>query len=175
MLQLHPEESWFVTQVIPRHEKSVDTILGIKCYQHFLPIHRARRKWSDRTKVVDEPLFPGYVFVRVKRSLMGPILGIPGVIRIVSFGGVPHPISEEEIEALRLVFRSSREVCSFPYLNVGQNVRVISGPLSGIRGIVTKFKKHDRLILSIDLIMKSVSVEINGSEIEPIESKVSTL
>jgi transcription antitermination factor NusG len=172
MPQFTAGDSWFAVQVTPRHEKKVDVILGVRSYEHFLPIYLARRKWSDRVKIIEEPLFPGYVFVKTKRSGAGPLLALPGVIRIVSFGGTPCPIPDEEIDALRLICDSKRDVCSFSYLNTGQRVRVISGPLCGVTGIITNWKKHDRLIITIEPIMKSISIEVDGLEVLPIYQRV---
>jgi transcription antitermination factor NusG len=161
---------WFALQVVPRHEKSVDRILEYRGYTHFLPIYRVRRRWSDRFSVVEEPLFPGYVFCRSQSNLMEVIRGCPGIIRIVAFGGRPHPVPDKEIEALQQIVRGKREYSAFPYLNRGQKVQVISGPLTGISGIITQFKNCDRLVISLDVIMKSVSVEIEQSEVTLVQA-----
>ena len=94
----------------------------------------------------------------------------PGIIRIVAFGGRPHPVPDKEIEALQQIVRGKREYSAFPYLNVGQKVRVISGPLTGISGTIRQFKNHDRLVISLDVIMKSVSVEIDQSEVDLLQA-----
>lgn len=161
-------DQWFTLQVVPRHERNVDAILGHKGCEHFFPTHQVRRKWSDRTKLVQLPLFPGYVFCRSCYSLMDVARSTPGVIRVVSFGGKPHPVSSEEINALQLVVQVQRDVCSVPYLNAGRKVRVITGPLSGVTGIIVRIRRRERLIVSVDLIMKSASVEIDASEVVPI-------
>ena len=161
---------WFALQVVPRHEKSVDKILEYRGYTHFLPTHRVRRRWSDRVRVVEEPLFPGYVFCRSQRNLMEIIRSSPGIIRIVAFGGRPHPISDKEIEALQQIVRGTREYSAVPYLSVGQKVQVISGPLTGISGTITQFKNRDRLVISLEVIMKSVSVEIDQSEVALVQA-----
>jgi transcription antitermination factor NusG len=93
------------------------------------------------------------------------IRGSPGIIRIVAFGGRPHPVPDQEIEALQQIVRGKREYSASSYLSVGQKVQVISGPLTGISGIITQFKNRDRLVISLDVIMKSVSVEIDESEV----------
>ena len=157
--------SWFALQVVPRHEKSVDNILEYRGYTHFLPTYHVRRRWSDRIRLVEQPLFPGYVFCRSQSNLMEVIRDSPGIIRIVAFGTKPHPVPDKEIEALQQIVQGKREYSVFPYLNVGQKVRVISGPLTGISGTIMKFKNRDRLVISVDVIMKSVSVEIDQSEV----------
>jgi transcription antitermination factor NusG len=161
-------DQWFTFQVVPRHERQVDAILGYKGCEHFLPTHQVRRKWSDRTKLVHLPLFPGYIFCRSRSSLMDVARSTPGVIRVVSFGGKPHPVPSEEIDALRRVVQAQRDVCSVRYLNAGRKVRVIAGPLAGLTGIIAQIRRRHRLIVSIDLIMKSASVEIDESEVAPV-------
>src|SRR5579871_6252125 len=103
-------EDWFALQVVPRHEKKVDTLLGHSGCEHLLPVCNASRKWSDRVKTIEQPLFPGYVFFRTQRSLMEIVRSVPGIIRIVSFGGKPHPVPEEEIEALKRLTGVERDV-----------------------------------------------------------------
>lgn len=161
---------WFALQVVPRHEKSVDKILEYRGYSHFLPTCRVRRRWSDRVKIVEEPLFPGYVFCKSQRNLMEIIRGSPGIIRMVTFGGRPQPVPDREIEALQQIVRGQREYSAVSYFTMGQKVRVISGPLTGISGIITQFKKRDRLVISLDVIMKSVSVEIDESEVALLQA-----
>ena len=94
----------------------------------------------------------------------------PGIIRIVAFGGKPLPVPDKEIEALQQIVCGKREYSAFPYLNVGQKVQVISGPLIGISGTIMQFKSRDRLVISLDVIMKSVSVEIDQSEVAPSQA-----
>jgi transcription antitermination factor NusG len=161
----HDAGPWFALQVVPRHEKSVDKILEYRGCNHFLPTYRVRRRWSDRVSVVEEPLFHGYVFCRSQSNLMEIIRGSPGIIRIVAFGGRPHAVPDKEIEALQQLVRGKREYSPFPYLSAGQKVQVISGPLTGTIGIITEFRNQNRLVISLDVIMKSVLVEIDQSEV----------
>lgn len=161
---------WFALQVVPRHEKSVDNILEYRGYNHFLPTYQVRRRWSDRVRLVEQPLFPGYVFCKSQSNLMEVIRGSPGIIGLVAFGGKPHPVPDKEIEALQQIVRGKREYSAFPYLSVGQKVQVISGPLTGISGTIMQFKNRDRLVISLDVIMKSVSVEIDQSEVALLQA-----
>jgi transcription antitermination factor NusG len=161
------KESWFAVQVTPRHEKAVDTVLQYKNYGHFLPTCRTPRNWSDRVKIIERPLFPGYVFVRSHSSCVGKVRSTPGVIRIVSFGGSPCAVPDSQIEALQRLIWSNRDICSVPYLEIGQKVQIIAGPLLGITGIITQLKNRHRLVVSLDLIMRSVVVEVDKSEVEP--------
>jgi len=159
-------EFWFALQVTPKHEQKVDAMLAWKGHGHFLPSAPVSRQWSDRVKVVQQPLFPGYVFCRTQKSvLMGLTRNTPGIIRVVSFGGKPQPVADEEIVSLQRIIQTERDVCSFPYTTVGQKVQIIAGPLAGITGIITELKRRHRLVISVDIIMKSISVEIDQSEV----------
>lgn len=169
---LSPEIAlWFVIQVMPQHECKVASQLRYKGQEEFLPMVSSRRQWSDRSKVIDRPLFPGYVFCRVRRSSFGLILDTPGVHRIVSFGGQAHPITEEEMSRLQLVLASGREVTPVPYLALGQRVQVLDGPLAGMMGIVTRLKNRDRLIISVDMLMRSVAVEVTSAELSACDTE----
>jgi transcription antitermination factor NusG len=156
---------WFALQVVPQHEKKVSMLLEYGGYSHYFPIRRVRRRWSDRIKLLEQPLFPGYVFCRSQQSLMEVVRSTPSIIRIVCFAGKPHPVSDEEIEALRCLTALGRKIDPHPYLGVGQKVQVVSGPMAGVSGIIVQFKKRNRLVISVDVIMKSVSVEIDDSEV----------
>jgi len=162
-------ESWFVLQVIPQHERKVATLLQCKNCVHFLPLHQVRHRWSDRIKVIEEPLFPGYVFFRSALTAIGSLRSIEGVVRIVSFGRNACVIADEEICALKQVIESKRDVCPTPYLAIGEKVHVITGPMSGITGIITHFNRGSRLVISVDMMMKSISVEIDASEVQQIQ------
>lgn len=162
------KDSWFAVQVTPRHEKRVDAILQQQNYGHFLPMRRTRRKWSDRVKVIEQPLFPGYVFVRAQSCSVGKIYRMPGFIRIVSFGGRPCSVPDIQIEALQRIIDSKRDICPIPYLAVGQKVQIVTGPLSGLTGIISHHRNCGRLVVSVDLIMRSIVVEIDGEEVAPL-------
>jgi transcription antitermination factor NusG len=156
---------WFAVQVTPNHEVAVDTLLGCKGYERFLPTHMVNRKWSDRIKTLQQPMFPGYIFCRSQRAAVAPILRTSGVIRLVNCGGKLCSVSESEIEGLRQVVQSKKETYVVPFLAVGRRVQVKDGPLAGIVGIITKLKNRDRLVLSVELIMRSVAVEVDTWEV----------
>jgi transcription antitermination factor NusG len=162
------KDSWFAVQVTPRHEKRVDAILQEQNYGHFLPMRRMRRKWSDRVKVIEQALFPGYVFVRTQSCSVGKIHRMPGFIRIVSFGGRPCSVPDIQIEALQRIIDSKRDICPISYLAVGRKVQIITGPLSGLTGIISHYRNCGRLIVSVDLIMRSIVVEVDGEEVAPL-------
>ena len=150
------------------HEKTTSAHLKTKGYEQFLPLYRSRRQWSDRIKVVELPLFTGYVFCRFDARYRLPILKTPGVVSIVSFGKRLAPVEDSEIEALQAVVSSGREVRPWPYLHVGQRVRLVGGALHGVEGILIEFKKGLRVVLSVSLLQRSVAVEIDQESVEPI-------
>jgi transcription antitermination factor NusG len=157
--------AWFVVQVAPQHEHKVATVLSYKGQEHFLPTVTLERRWSDRIKHIQVPLFPGYVFCKTRRSDVGAVLHTPGVRRVICFGGRPQSVPNDEIEALQRVSLCGRAITPTPYPIVGQKVRIASGPLMGVSGLVVRMKNQHRLIVSVELIMRSVFVEVGFCEI----------
>lgn len=151
---------WFALRVRPRAERMVADALAGKGYEEFLPLHKERRRWSDRVKTVETPLFAGYVFCRFDVQKRLGILTTPGVIQVVSTGNTPQPIADQEIDSLRVVIGSGLHLESWPYLHVGQHVSIVAGPLAGATGILQSVKSQDRLVVSVSLLQRSVAVEI---------------
>jgi transcription antitermination factor NusG len=162
---------WFAVYTSPRHEKRVDQHLSMRQIEHFLPLYRTQRKWSDGSKVTLElPLFPGYIFVRIQRTQRVRVLEVPGVVAVVGgTGGVPAPLPEADIEALRSGL-SLRRVEPHPLLKVGQRARICSGAFEGMEGIVVRKKNSFRVVLTLDTIQQSFAVEVDGKELEPLDS-----
>jgi transcription antitermination factor NusG len=163
----HDCPRWYVLYTNGRHEKKVVELLSNRHVSCYLPLYRSVRRWQDRRKEVDLPLFPGYVFVRIALRSKLQVLTVPGVVQIITFNGTPAPVADAEIECLRRGLSSSTSVEPHPYLKVGRSVRVRSGPFAGMNGILVRRKHAFRLVLSIDLIMRSLSVEIDEAEVEP--------
>jgi transcription antitermination factor NusG len=161
---------WFAIQVRGRHEARVADHLGGKGYRWFLPLYKCRKRWSDRVKVVDSPLFPGYLFCRLDPQYRLPILTTPGVIRIVGHNGLPTPVDEAEISAIQAAVDSGLPNEPWPFLAVGDRIRIESGPLCELEGIVVKHKGHHRLVLSVTLLQRSVAVEIDSALVTPLQS-----
>ena len=159
---------WYALQVRPRFEKVVASTLVSKGYEGFLPLYRHRSKWSDRIKEIELPLFSGYMFCRFDVNKRLPILITPGVVQVVGIGRVPHPVTDEEIMALQSIVISGLQAEPRSYLNVGRKVRVEVGPLAGVEGIVTMLKGAHRLVVSVNLLQRSVSVEIDESWVLPV-------
>ncbi len=158
--------SWHALYTSPRHEKCVAGQIerhGIAC---FLPLYRSVRRWKDRRKELDLVLFPGYVFVRVAPQKRLQVLQCSGAVRLVTFNGQPAVLPESEIESLRNRLSSSGNFEPHPYLRVGRRVRVRSGPMEGLEGIIQRKKDRCRVIFTIELIMRSVAVEVDEADVE---------
>ncbi len=164
-------DSWFAVQVRPQHEMTVAAILKHKGYQQFVPTYVSRRKWVDRVKLIERPLFAGYVFCRTTEISMGLVVATPGVVRIVGFNRKPTRIPEEEILAIHRVIQSGMKIypCELR-LRVGQKVQVSSGPLAGIAGTLIQVKNRKRLVISVDVTMKAVSLDIDAFEIRELHT-----
>jgi transcription antitermination factor NusG len=156
-------ENWYAVQVWTQYEKAVNRALTLKGVEALLPTKRIVRHWCDRTKASDIPLFPGYVFARFDPDRTLPVLVTPKVQRIVSFGKYPHPIPDEEIAAIQKVVASGLDAESCPTPTIGECVRIVSGPLAGVSGILTEKRSSLRLIVTVELIHRSISVEVTPS------------
>lgn len=162
---------WFALQVRSRFEKNVASFLGGQGYEWFLPTYRSRRRWSDRVKEVELPLFPGYLFCRFNPQERLPILKTPGMISIVGTAKVPRAVDETEIVALRTLVASGLPRQPWPFLQIGQRVRIEHGALAGLEGILLQQKGCDRLVLSVTLLQRSVAAEIDSSWVVPVHTR----
>lgn len=158
---------WFAIRVRSNHEQVAVEHLRARGFEEFAPSYKSERKWSDRTKVINRPLFPGYVFSRLSPSNRLPVLSIPGVVGLVSFAGAPSAIPDDEIERVRKMVNSGLPVAPFPFLSRGEPVIMERGPLMGLEGIVQETKGVLRLIISINLLQRSVCVEVDRSWVRP--------
>jgi transcription antitermination factor NusG len=162
------ERRWYAVYTSPCHEKRVAEHLGMRGVDHYLPLYRTHRRWKNRCKVeLDLPLFPGYLFAHIAREERVRVLEAPGVVSMVGNGRLPTPLPTEEIESLRAGLQL-RNAEPHPFLNVGEKARIRTGPLSGFEGVVLRNKNDVRLVLTIDLIMKSVAVEVDVADLEPL-------
>jgi transcription antitermination factor NusG len=153
--------SWFALNVKPHHEKAVAHCLQCKGLESYLPLYKARRKWSDRVQSVELPLFPRYVFCRFDYWCRLPVLVVPGVRSIVGFGGDPISISESEIGHIQSILSSGLPTQPWPFIRVGQPVRIQRGSLAGLEGILLREKDTLRVVVSVELLQRSVAVEID--------------
>lgn len=162
-----PRPQWFSLRVRTGSEKTVSLIARNKGFEEFLPTYTSVRRWSDRSKPLALPLFPGYVFCRLALQDRLSLLTIPSVQGFVAFGQVPAPIDDAEIANLRIAVRSQ---CAepWPYLEVGQRIRLEEGPLQGLEGFLVEIRKRQRILVSIDLLKRSVVVDIDRQWIRPL-------
>ncbi len=168
-LQQSEVSCWYALYTKSRHEKVVDRELHKKALESFLPLRRIKRHWSDRVKLIDEPLLQGYVFVRIPLSKKLWVLNTAGVVALVSFGsGQPARIADREIEALRRFEVEKISVDPFPYLNSGQRVCIRSGPMSGVEGFIVRKDNRCRLVISLDVLMQSISVEVDAACVQVV-------
>jgi transcription antitermination factor NusG len=161
------EERWYAAYTCANHEKRVAKQLEERAVEHFLPLYGSVRCWKDRKVKLELPLFPGYVFVRLALRDRLRVLQTPGVARLVGFGGLPTALPDQEIEAMRDGLKRQLLLEPHPYLTIGRRVRLKSGPLVGLEGILVRRKGLLRLVLSLDLIQRSAAVEVDASDVEP--------
>lgn len=162
------EQRWYAAYTSANHEKRVAEQLVQRSVEHFLPLYASVRKWKDRRVRLDLPLFPGYVFVQMALRDRLQVLQIPGVANLVGFGGTPTALPDGEIEALRTSLGNGVRAEPHPFLTVGRRVRVTAGPLAGLQGILVRRKSKARFVLSVDLIMRSIAVEIDETDLVPL-------
>jgi len=163
-------ERWFAVQTHARHEKVVAQAVREVGLTSFLPLVKQVRQWSDRRKVVEFPLFGCYVFVKLvpKNDQRLRVLKVNGVLSFVGTHGIGIPIPDEQIEAVRVLVEEDLPVCSHPFLKIGQRVRIRSGALAGVEGILVSRSGERTLVISLDAIQRSLSVRIQGYDIEPV-------
>ncbi len=159
---------WYALYTRSRHEKIVQRELNKKGIETFLPLRKIVRQWSDRKKTIEEPLFKGYVFVHAPFSQRVTILNTVGVSQFVRQGADPAEIAEKELLTIRRFVEENIEVDPFPYLKEGERVYVRSGPFRGAEGFVIRKDSHCRLIISLDSLMQSVSIQIDQPCVEPM-------
>lgn len=170
-MSLNNRSSWYAVHVRSRHEDVVARHLGVRGLEVFLPLYRQRSRWSDRFKDVDLPLFPGYVFCQLNPFDRLPVLAVPGVVQIVGAGKNLLPVDASEIAAIQAAVNSGLPTRPSPFLEIGEKVRIEYGPLCGIEGIFSGFGRHQRLVLSILLLQRSIAVEIDNDWVRPISLK----
>jgi transcription antitermination factor NusG len=165
---------WFALQVRSRKEDWVASYLEGQGFECFLPKYKAIRQWSDRKKELEQPLFPGYLFCRFDFQNRRPLVMTPGVIQIVGVGRTPMPIEEGEMAAIQLAVSSGLPSQPWPYLEIGERVRVNYGNLSGLEGILVNFKGNHRVILSVTLLQRSVAMEVDLAWVTKLQEQRST-
>jgi transcription antitermination factor NusG len=162
--------NWFALQVRSRWESATAELLRAKGLETLLPKFISKRKWSDRLKTVESPLFPGYVFCRFDVHNRLPVLITPGVISVVGRGKTPIPVDNREIISIQAAVGAGIRMEPWPYVEIGERVRIQDDVLDGMEGILTSFKGSDRVVISVTLLRRSVALEIDRSRITPLGS-----
>lgn len=163
----HSAQQWYALHVRSRHEKRVSAQLKAKQHDVFLPLYWARHRWADRWKTVCLPLFQGYVFCRFEGATQPRVLATTGVIDVVRIGAKAAPVETAEIEAIRRVVNSPLPVEPYPSLVAGQKVVMGGGPLNGLSGTLVKIRNGLRLVISVELLRRSVLVEVERQWVVP--------
>jgi transcription antitermination factor NusG len=168
------QTSWYAVSTRSRREKIAACMLENLGIQHFLPLFNEERQWSDRKQIVALPLFPGYLFVRIARSsdVQLRVLKVPGIVDFISNRNGPLAIPEGDIENVRAVICHGVACSPHPFLDVGDRVRVARGPLAGLEGTITRCGAQSRLVISVEMIQRSISVSVAESDVEPAPPRV---
>jgi transcriptional antiterminator NusG len=156
---------WYAIYTRFRYEKQIAAMLAYRGVEHYLPLYQAVHRWKDRNARVQLPLFPSYVFVHLNLQDRMGALTIPGVIRLVGCPR-PEPLASQEVDAIRNYLSCQLPVEPYPYLTSGSRVRVIDGPLAGMSGVILRRKSTCRIVISLDLIQRSMVVEVAASHLE---------
>jgi transcriptional antiterminator RfaH len=167
----HSKPRWYVAQTCSRHEKSVAEQLNERGVEHFLPLYEVVSRWKDRRVRLHLPLFAGYIFVRIPLREGLRVLQIPSVVRLVGFTGQPAPLPDDEMDILRSGLSQRLDSRPHPFLTVGRRVRITSGPFAGLEGILKRKKSNLRVVVSLELIQRSIAVDVSGLEVEPVSTE----
>jgi transcription antitermination factor NusG len=160
------ELRWYALYTCAQHEKSVAKQLAERSVECFLPLYEKVRRWKDRRVKIQFPLFAGYVFARICLKDRLRAVQVPGIVRLVGFNGHPTPLPDDEILALRNGLSAARGAEPCGYVQVGRRVRIQSGPLTGLEGILQRKKSGMRFVISLQLIQRSVAVEVQEADLE---------
>lgn len=174
MLEL-PSKRWFAVCVEVQREKAAAGALHNLGFEEYLPQYSIRRRWSDRVKSVQAPLFPGYLFCRFALEERTKALNAPWVRAIVKFGPLPTPVPDEQVESIRCMLSSGLPVQPWPYLEAGQTVRIEQGPLRGLEGALLEIRGGWRVVVSVALLQRSVAVEVDRDQIFPVSRRPMSL
>jgi transcription antitermination factor NusG len=162
--------SWFALQVRSRWEASTAVLLSGVGYKTLNPTYQIKKRWGGRLREVAAPLFPGYIFCQFDVHKRLPVLITPGVIAVVSRGRIPLPVDESEIAGIQTVISSGLHAEPWPYLEVGQRIRIEKDALAGLEGILVQFKGNHRIVVSVSLLQRSVALEVDRTCVTPIAS-----
>ena len=171
--ELNQISHWYAVSTRSRHEKKLYNDLIQKGIVTFLPLQKFQRKWSDRYKIVEEPLFSCYVFVKIPLTDRLRVLQTGGAVKLISFNGIPAVIPAYQIEAIKIIMDKQLQIEKVDYLIPGQTVEVIQGPLKGITGILAQVKNSQRLVIRLDSIMQAFSIDVDYRDIKILDNEMS--
>ena len=161
---------WYAGYTAARHEKCVAKHLEQRGVEHFLPLYQTVHRWNNGRHRVQLPLFPGYLFVRIALRDRLRVLEVPGFVRLVGFGGLPSPLPEIDICKMRDALKTGVLAEPYPYLTEGTRVEIRNGLLQGMTGIMLRRQNKYRIVISVDLIMRSMAVEVEAGDVVPVRS-----
>jgi transcription antitermination factor NusG len=162
------EQRWYAVYTSANHEKRVAEQLRKRSVEHFLPLFESVRRWKDRRVKLQAPLFPGYVFVHIALRDRLSVLQAPGIVHLVSFGGHPTPLLQDDVQAIQNCLCHGLQVQPHPYLVVGQRIQIKRGPLQGLQGTIIRRKNRLRFVLSLDLLQRAVAIELDAMDLQPV-------
>ena len=162
------QQHWYAAYTSANHEKQVATQLDVRAVEHFLPLYSSVRRWKDRRVMLDLPLFPGYVFIRLALQDRLRVLEIPGVVRLVGFNGQAAALPDEEMKILRSGLSQSLRAEPHPFLTVGRRVRITGGPFAGLEGVLKRKKSSVRVVVTLELIQRSVAVDVDVADVQAV-------
>lgn len=162
------EKKWFVLFTRPKYEKKIAQEISLMNYENYLPLRTTFRKWSDRIKKIEEPLFPNYLFVKTSMHEKYKVLSADGVVRFVSFEGSPVPVSEAEIASIKKIESTDQDISFEQFSRIGEKVRVIHGAFTGLEGELIRMPKGPRLLIKLRVINYAISVEIQSQFVQKI-------
>ena len=167
---LHSEMLWYAGYTASRHEKRVAEHFAQRGVEHFLPLYETIHRWNNGRHRVQLPLFPSYIFVRIALRDRLRVIEVPGFVRLVGFNSLPHPLPEADINKMKEALNKGVLAEPYPYLTVGTRVEIRNGPMQGMTGILLRRQNKCRVVISVDLIMRSMAVEVEASDVVPMRS-----
>ena len=159
---------WYAVRVRSRFERVATTHLTERGFETFFPSYTTRRRWSDRIKTIEVPLFPGYLFCRTDLQSRRPIVTVPGFVDFVGFGNGPAPVEDSEVDSIRMVTERGQKYQPWPFTKVGQRVQVTNGPLRGMHGVMVETRNERHILVSVELLQRSVLVDIDLADVRPV-------
>jgi transcription antitermination factor NusG len=166
------EPLWYAVYTSANHEKRVAEQLVERSVESFLPLYNTIRRWKDRRVELRLPLFPGYIFVRISLKDRLNVLKVPGVVRILGLNGTPTAVPQEQVESLRVAIDNGLRAEPYPFLKAGRQVRINAGPLAGWKGVIVRRKGDLRVVLSAELIQRSIIMDIDASALDPVDEGI---